>query len=64
MLATYPLFIHNTIITEMNEAQKQETYHYLHLCILSNKRIKENKIKFPGRKQHLFSFISQDYRLS
>lgn len=43
MLAAYSLLIHNTIITEMNEAQKEKTHRFLHLCILRNKRIKEKK---------------------
>lgn len=40
MLAIPSLLIHNTIITEMNEPQNEQTYHVLNLCGLSNKKNK------------------------
>lgn len=40
MLAIPSPLIHNTIIIEMNEPQKEQTYHVLNLCGLSNKKNK------------------------
>lgn len=64
MLATCSLLIPNTITAEVNEIQKDQTCHFLPCCILSNKRLKVNKIKPPGRKEQFFAFIPQSYCLS
>lgn len=64
MLATCSPLIPNTITAEINEVQRDQTCHFLHCCILNDKRLKENKIKSPRRKQHFFGCIPQNYCLT
>lgn len=64
MLATCSPLIPNTITAGINEVQRDQTFHFLQCCIVSNKRLKENKIKSSGRKQRFFGFILQNYCLS
>lgn len=42
---SYILTAHDTIITEINEPQKEPTYHLWHRCILSNKRKKKSNLQ-------------------